>query len=125
MIITAYAFPVLYDTNLTGLTRVPRNDQHGIFVIEFEDSGEHGVRGFLFNRDFNLQGYAPQILNPADYDANSWAMCEVRMTEAGLIYNEGFIHVRVKPLPLNSIIGKVIRHEFHDIPLKTIKDIPL
>ena len=121
MSITAYAFPVLYDLSFAGFARAPKTDQHGIFVIEFED-GEPVVRGFLFNRDGHLQGCTPYLLNPVDYDANSWMIYSTNTSRAGLEYTEGSIRVRVKPLPLNSPIGKVIRHEYNDIPLKTIKD---
>ena len=125
MAITAYAFPVLYDLSFAGFARTPKTDQHGVFVIEVEDEGEHGVRGFLFNRDGNLRGYGPYMLNHDDYHANSWLICNTLTSRTGLEYNEGSIRVRVKPLPLNSAIGKVIRHEYKDIPLKTIKDFEL
>ena len=125
MTITAYAFPVLYDLSFADPARTPKTDQHGMFVIEFEDGGEHGVRGFLFNRDGNLRGYAPYILNHDDYSANSWLICNTLTSRARLQYNEGSVRVRVKPLPLNSPIGKDIRHEYKDIPLKTIKDFEL
>ena len=121
MIITVYAFPVLYDVSFAGFARTPKTDQHGIFVIEFEDDGK-AVQGFLFNRDGHLQGCTPYILNPVDYDANSWLICNMNMSRPRLEYTEHSIRVRVKPLPLNSPIGKVIRHEYNDIPLKTIKD---
>ena len=121
MAITAYAFPVLYDLSFAGFARTPKTDQHGMFVIEFEDGGEHGVRGFLFNRNGNLQGCTPYILNPDDYDANSWMIYSTNISRSCLEYTEGSIRVRVKPLPLNSPIGKIIRHEYNDIPLKTIK----
>ena len=124
MTITAYAFPVLYDISFAGFVRTPKTNQHGIFVIEFEDDGK-AVQGFLFNRDGHLQGCTPYILNPVDYDANSWLICNMNMSRPSLEYTEGSIRVRVKPLPLNSPMGKVIRHEYHDIPLKTIKDFPL
>lgn len=122
MTITAYAFPVLYDLSFAGFARTPKTDQSGIFVIEFEDGDEHEVRGFLFNRGGNLQGCTPYLLNPVDYDANSWLICNTLTSRARLEYTEGSIRVRVKPLPLNSPIGKVIRHEYNDIPLKTIKE---
>lgn len=121
MTITAYAFPVLYDVSFSGTPQTPKTKQHGIFVIEHEDGGDNSVRGFLFNRNFYLRGYAPQILNPDDYNAFSWQICNLSMSRAGLEYNRGSTRVRVKPLPLNSPIGKVIRHEYHDIPLKTIR----
>ena len=124
MTITAYAFPVLYDISFAGFVRTPKTNQHGIFVIEFEDDGKD-VQGFLLNRDGNLQGCPPGTLNPVDYDAYSWAMYNSNFSRAGLEYYVGSIRVRVKPLPLNSPIGKVIRHEYNDIPLKTIKDLPL
>ena len=124
MTITAYAFPVLYDISFAGFVRTPKTNQHGIFVIEFEDDGK-AVQGFLFNRDGHLQGCTPYILNPVDYDANSWLICNMNMSRPSLEYTEGSIRVRVKPLPLNSPMGKFIRHEYHDIPLKTIKDFPL
>lgn len=124
MTITAYAFPVLYDVSFPGTSRTPKTDQHGIFVIELEDDGK-AVQGFLFNRDCNLRGNEPYVLNHDDYNANSWLICNTLMSRAGLKYNNGSIRVQVKPLPLNSPIGKVIRHEYHDIPLKTIKDFPL
>lgn len=124
MIITVYAFPVLYDVSFAGFARTPKTDQHGIFVIEFEDDGK-AVQGFLFNRDGHLQGCTPYILNPVDYDANSWLICNMNMSRPRLEYTEGSIRVRVKPLPLNSPIGKVIRHEYNDIPLKTIRDFEL
>lgn len=124
MTITAYAFPVLYDLSFPGTPRPPKHDQHGIFIIEVEDDGK-AVQGFLFNRSFYLRGYTPHILNPDDYSAYSWMMYNTTMTRAGLDYTEGSIRVRVKPLPLNSPIGKVIRHEYNDIPLKTIKDFEL
>lgn len=121
MTITAYAFPVLYDVSLLGFARTPKTDQHGIFVIEFEDDGK-AVQASLLNRDCNLRGCEPHILNPVDYNANSWMMYNTNMPRATLEYTEGSIRVQVKPLPLNSPIGKVIRQEYHDIPLKTIKD---
>lgn len=124
MAITAYAFPVLYDLSFAGFARTPKTDLHGIFVIEFEDD-YNPVRGFLFNRDGHLQGCTPYMLNPVDYDAYSWLMYNTNMPGSGLDYTEGSIRVRVKPLPLNSAIGKVIRHEYKDIPLKTIKDFEL
>lgn len=125
MAITAYAFPVLYDLSFVGFALSPKTDQHGVFIIEFEGAGEHGVRGFLFNKNHNLRGYTPLILDPEDYNANSWAICDTRLSRAGLEYNQGHIRVQVKPLPLNSGMGKVIRREYRDIPLKTIKDLPL
>lgn len=122
MTITAYAFPVLYDVSFPGTPQTPKTNQHGIFVIEYEDDGK-AVRAFLFNRNFYLRGYEPQILNCNDYSAHSWMMMyNTTMTRAGLEYNEGSTRVRVKPLPLNSPIGKVIRHEYRDIPLKTTKE---
>ena len=121
MTITAYAFPVLYDLSFAGSALTPKTDRHGIYVIEFEDDGV-AVRGFLFNRNGNLQGCTPYILNPDDYDAHSWLMYNPSFPRAGLESNEGSIRVRVKPLPLNSPIGKVIRHEYNDIPLKTIRN---
>lgn len=124
MTITAYTFPVLYDISFAGFALAPKTDQHGIFVIEFEDDGK-AVQGFLFNRNDNLRGCTPIILNPVNYDANSWLICNLSMSRAGLEYNEGSIRVQVKPLPLNSPIGKVIRHDYHDIPLKTIKEFQL
>lgn len=124
MTITAYAFPVLYDLSFAGFARTPKTDQHGIYVIEVEDDGK-AVQGFLFNRDGNLQGCTPYILNPDDYSANSWMIYSTNMSRARLEYTEGSIRVRIKPLPLNSPIGKVIRHEYNDIPLKTIKDFEL
>ena len=124
MAITAYAFPVLYDLSFVGFERTPQTDQHGIFVIEVEDDGV-AVQGFLFTRSFYLRGYTPHILNPGDYDAYSWMMYNMSMSRAGLDYTEGSIRVQVKPLPLNSPMGKVIRHEYKDIPLKTIKDFEL
>ena len=124
MSITAYAFPVLYDISFAGRALTPKTDQHGIFVIEFEDDGK-AVQGFLFNRNGHLQGCKPNILNSADYDANSWMMYNMNLPRSGLDYTEGSIKVRVKPLPLNSPLGKVIRQEYNDIPLKTIKDFPL
>lgn len=125
MAITAYAFPVLYDLSFRESVLTPKTDQHGIFVIEFEDGGENSVRGFLFNCNDNLRGCTPKILNPDDYNANSWIMYYKVMIRAGLDYTEGSIRVQVKPLPLNSPLGKVIRHEYNDIPLKTIKDFQL
>lgn len=122
MTITAYAFPVLYDISFPGTPRPPKTDQHGVFIIEYEDGGDNSVRGFLLNRNFYLRGYEPNILTPADYNAFSWLIYNLGMRRAGLEYTEGSTRVRVKPLPLNSPIGKVIRHEYHDIPLKTIKD---
>lgn len=124
MTITAYAFPVLYDLSFAGFARTPKTDQHGIYVIEVEDDGK-AVQGFLFNRDGNLQGCTPYILSPVAYDANSWMVYNKVNPRAGLEYTEGSIRVRIKPLPLNSIIGKVIRHEYNDIPLKTIRDFQL
>lgn len=124
MTITAYAFPVLYDLSFAGFARTPKTDQHGIYVIEVEDDGK-AVRGFLFNRDGNLQGCTPYILNPDDYHAYSWMIYSTNISRASLEYTEGSIRVRIKPLPLNSIIGKVIRHEYNDIPLKTKKDFEL
>lgn len=124
MAITAYAFPVLYDLSFADPARTPKTDQHGMFVIEFEDD-DKTAQGFLFNRDFYLRGYTPHILDPVDYDANSWLICNTLTSRARLQYNEGSVRVRVKPLPLNSPIGKDIRHEYHDIPLKTIKDFEL
>ena len=121
MIITVYAFPVLYDVSFAGFARTPKTDQHGIYVIEVEDDGK-AVQGFLFNRDSDLQGYTPYILNPLDYDVNSWMMYSYLRSRSGLEYSAGSIRVRIKPLPLNSPIGKIIRHEFHDIPLITKKD---
>lgn len=121
MTITAYAFPVLYDVSFPGTPQTPKTNQHGIFVIEYEDGNENYARGYLFNRDSNLNGCAPQILNPTDYDANSWMMCNTRLSKATLEYDDCSIRVQVKPLPLNSPIGKIIRHEYHDIPLKTIR----
>lgn len=124
MTITAYAFPVLYDVSFPGASRAPKTDQHGIFVIELEDDGK-AVQAFLFNRDCNLLGCEPQILKSVDYNANSWIMYNTIISRNGLEYTEGLIRVRVKPLPLNSPIGKVIRHEYNDIPLKTKKDFQL
>ena len=124
MSITAYAFPVLYDISFAGRALTPKTDQHGIFVIEFEDDGK-AVQGFLFNRDGHLQGCKPRILDPDDYDANSWWIWDASTIRAGTEYTAGSIKVRVKPLPLNSPLGKVIRQEYNDIPLKTIKDFPL
>lgn len=124
MTITAYAFPVLYDVSFLESDETPKTDQHGIFVIQLEDDGKD-VRVFLFNRDCNLDGCAPQILNPTDYDVNSWRMYNPVLSRAGLEYTESDIRVRVKPLPLNSPIGKVIRQEYRDIPLKTIKEFQL
>lgn len=124
MTITAYAFPVLYDLSFAGSARTPKTDQHGIFIIEVEDDGK-AVQGFLFNRDDNLRGCTPIILNPAHYDANSWMIYNINMSRAGLEYTEGSIRVRVKPLPLDSFVGKVIRQEYNDIPLQTIKDFQL
>lgn len=118
MTITAYAFPVLYDISVPGSAKT---NQHGIFVIEYEDGGENSVRGFLFNRNFYLRGYEPLVLSHNDYNAFSWLICNLGMARAGLEYNGGSTRVRVKPLPLNSPIGKVIRHEYKDIPLKTIR----
>lgn len=124
MAITAYAFPVLYDLSFAESERLPKTDQHGIFVIEVEDDGK-AVQGFLFNRDDNLRGRMSDILNPAHYDANSWMIYNIDMSRAGLEYTEGSIRVRVKPLPLDSFVGKVIRQEYNDIPLQTIKDFQL
>lgn len=122
MTITAYAFPVLYDISFleAEADETPKTNQHGIFVIELKDDGKY-VRGFLFNRDCNLRGNEPRILNPTDYDANSWMMYNPALSREGVEYTESDIKVRVKPLPLNSPIGKVIRHEYRDIPLKTIR----
>ena len=122
MTITTYTFPVLYDVSFPGFTRAPKTNQTGIFVIEFEDDNESCARGYLFNRDCVLHGCCPLILNPVDYDANSWAMFNSVIPRKGLEYNEGSIRVQVKPLLLNSPIGKTIRHDYHDIPLKTIKE---
>lgn len=124
MTITAYAFPVLYDTSILECDETPKTDQHGIFVIESEDGGK-AVQGFLFNRDGNLRGREPYILKPINYDANSWMIYNANTSRAGLEYTEGSIRVRIKPLPLNSPMGKIIRHEYNDIPLKTIKDFQL
>ena len=121
MTITAYAFPVLYDLSFVDVERTPQTDQHGICVIEVEDDGK-AVQGFLFNRNDTLRGCTPIVLNPVDYDAYSWMTYSTDMSRAGLEYTEGSIRVRIKPLPLNSTIGKVIRHEYNDIPLKTIKE---
>ena len=121
MTITAYAFPVLYDVSFPGTEQESKTDQHGIFVIEFEDDGV-AVRGFLFNRNGNLQGCTPYILNPDDYDAHSWLMYNPSFPRAGLEYNDGSIRLQVKPLPLNSFVGEVIRNEYNDIPLKTIRN---
>lgn len=121
MMITAYAFPVLYDLSFAGSALAPKTDQHGIFVIEYEDDGK-AVRAFLFNRDGNLQGCTPYLLDPVVYDAYSWMIYSTNTSRTGLEYTEGTVRVRVKPLPLNSAIGKVIRQEYNDIPLKTIKD---
>lgn len=121
MTITAYAFPVLYDVSFPGFERPPKTDQHGIYVIEVENDGK-AVQGFLLNRNFYLRGYAPQILDPDDYCANSWAMYNSFSPKAGLEYNEGSVSIQIKPLLLNSPIGKVIRHDYHDIPLKTTKE---
>lgn len=122
MTVTAYAFPVLYDLSFLGTPQTPNFDQHGIFVIEFVDDGK-AVQGFLLNRNDDLRGSTPRILAPDDYDANSWAMYDMRITRAGLEYTEGSVRVRIKPLPLNSFVGEVIRNEYHDIPLKTIKEL--
>lgn len=122
MAITAYAFPVLYDVSFPGTARTPKTDQHGIFIIEYEDGGDNSVQGFLLNRNLSLRGYEPHILNPADYNAHSWLICNLGMSRAGLEYTEGLTRVQIKPLPLNSPIGKVIRHEYNDIPLKTIRN---
>lgn len=124
MTITAYAFPVLYDTSILEYDETPKTDQHGIFVIELEDDGK-AVQAFLLNRNYTLCGCVPQILNPVDYNANSWMMYNMITTRNGLIHTEGYIRVRVKPLPLNSPIGKIIRHEYCDIPLKTIRSFQL
>lgn len=124
MTITAYAFPVLYDLSFAESALTQKTDQHGIFVVEVEDDGK-AVQGFLFNRDDNLRGCMPDILNPAHYDANSWMIYNINMSRAGLEYTEGSIRVRVKPLPLDSFVGKVIRQEYNDIPLQTIKEFPL
>ena len=121
MTVTAYAFPVLYDVSFPGTPQTPKFDQHGIFVIECVDGGENIVRGFLFNRNFYLRGYEPLILSHDNYNAFSWLICKLGMARAGLEYNGGSTRVRVKPLPLNSPLGKVIRHEYKDIPLKTIR----
>ena len=121
MTITAYAFPVLYDLSFAESALTQKTDQHGIFVVEVEDDGK-AVQGFLFNRDDNLRGCMPDILNPAHYDANSWMIYNINMPRAGLEYTEHSIRVRVKPLPLDSFVGKVIRQEYNDIPLKTIKE---
>ena len=118
MAITAYAFPVLYDVSFTEFRETQKTDQHGIFVIEVEDDCK-AVQGFLLNRNFYLRGYMPHVLNPDDYNAFSWLIYSSNTTRAGLEYTEA--RVRVKPLPLNSPIGRVIRHEYRDIPLKTIR----
>ena len=124
MTITAYAFPVLYDVSFAGFAITPKTDLHGIFVIEVEDDGK-AVQAFLLNRNSNLRGCEPRILSPTDYNANSWMMYNLTMTRSGLEYTEGSIRVRVKPLPLNSPIGKVIREKYNDIPLKTERSFQL
>lgn len=122
MTITAYAFPVLYDVSFPGTEQESKTDQHGILVIEFEDDNAKSAQCFLFNRDSNLDGREPQILDPDDYNANSWWIWDTNIRRAGLEYNDGSIRLQIKPLPLNSFVGEVIRNEYNDIPLKTIKE---
>lgn len=123
MTITAYAFPVLYDISFPGTERESKTDQHGMLVIEFEDGRVHYVQAFLFNHDNDLRGSTPRILAPNDYDANSWWMWDTSMYRTGIEYFDGSIRVHIKPLPLNSFVGEVIRNEYHDIPLKTTKEL--
>lgn len=123
MTITAYAFPVLYDISFPGTERESKTDQHGMLVIEFEDGRVHYVRAFLFNHDNDLRGGTPRILAPNDYDANSWWLWDTSMYRTGIEYFDGSIRVQIKPLPLNSFVGEVIRNEYHDIPLKTTKEL--
>lgn len=124
MTITTYAFPVLYDVSFPGTERESKTDQHGMVVIEFED-GEPVVRAFLFNHNDDLRGSMPRILAPDDYDANSWWIWDTSMYKTGIEYFDNSIRVRIKPLPLNSFVGEVIRKEYHDIPLKTVRSFEL
>ena len=105
MTITAYAFPVLYDISFPGTEQESKTDQHGILVIEFEDDNAKSARCFLFNRNRNLQGREPQILDPDDYDANSWWIWDTSIFRAGTEYDDGSVRVQIKPLPLNSFVG--------------------